>query len=125
MLKQAFAFNHQNYARYCTYQHVYLTDLKIQNNLAYTELTERGYGVSITGERFSSTHGDLVTELFNKECKGTAGPFRASFSTNTRAVNTWGRTIHVHSLLRTTTRKQLHVKTSSNTKKLPMLERKS
>ena len=36
-------------------------------------------GGSISGQKFYSIHGDLVTELFNKETKGTAGPFRAGF----------------------------------------------
>ena len=39
------------------------------------------------GEKFLSIH--LVTELINKECKGTAGPFRAGFSNKAAAVNIW------------------------------------
>ena len=56
--------------------------------LAFQELEYHGYGGSITGSTFSSLHGDLLTELFNKETKGTAGPIRSGFSTNTAAVNT-------------------------------------
>ena len=118
MLKQIFAFNHQNYARYCSYQHVYLRSLQQEGHPAFEELQSKGFGASIGGEKFSSIHGDLVTELFNKETKGTAGPFRSGFSTNTEAVNTWVRTIHLHSNLHETFRKQLVMKTTSIHKEL-------
>ena len=42
---------------------------------------------------FSAIHGDLVTELFNKEIKGTCGPFPCMFNTNTDSVNTSFRRI--------------------------------
>ena len=118
MLNQVFAFNHQNYARYCSFQHVYLRSLEEQSYPAFGELKTKGLGGSIGGKPFSSIHGDLMTELFNKETKGTAGPFRSGFSTNTEAVNTWIRTIHIHSKLQETFREQLILKTSSTHKEL-------
>ena len=118
MLNQIFAFNHQNYARYCSYQHVYLRSLQQEGHPAFDEMKLKGFGASIGGDKFSSIHGDLVTELFNKETKGTAGPFRAGFSTNTETVNTWVRTIHLHSNLHKTFREQLVMKTSSKQKEL-------
>eukprot|EP00112_Aurelia_sp_Birch-Aquarium-sp1_P023401 Seg6964.2 transcript_id=Seg6964.2/GoldUCD/mRNA.D3Y31 product="hypothetical protein" protein_id=Seg6964.2/GoldUCD/D3Y31 len=117
-LKQIFAFNHQNYARYCSYQHVYLRSLQQEGHPAFDEMKLKGFGASIGGEKFSSIHGDLVTELFNKETKGTAGAFRAGFSTNTETVNTWVRTIHLHSNLHEKFREQLIMKTSSKHKEL-------
>ncbi|XP_057316865.1 uncharacterized protein LOC130657893 [Hydractinia symbiolongicarpus] len=87
MLKQVFAFDHQNYSRYLTFQHVLLTDLKSSNNPAYQELLERGFGANYSGEKFATVHGDLVTEYFNRETKGTAGPFRSGFSTNIDTTN--------------------------------------
>ena len=75
-------------------------------------------GTSITGESFSSIHGDLVTELFNRETKGTSGPFRSGFSTNIEAVNTWVNTIYIHGMLRVALRKELQIKTSSKHKEL-------
>ena len=51
-------------------------------------------GGSFTGETFSAIHRDLVTELFKKETKGTAGPFRCGFSTDIGSVNTWINRIH-------------------------------
>ncbi|MAG85790.1 MAG: hypothetical protein CMB97_00015 [Flavobacteriaceae bacterium] len=116
MVSLAFAFDHQNYARYCSYQHVYLQDLKGKLDPAYHDLKSRGHGGSISGGSFSTIHGDLITELFNKETKGTAGPFRAGFSTDIEATNTWVQTIHIHSMLRIALRNQLSIKTSGKHK---------
>ena len=77
----SFAYDHHNYARYNTYQNVYLSDLKQSNHVAFQQFQSKGMGGSITGEKFSAVHGDLITELFNKETKGTSGPFRCGFST--------------------------------------------
>ena len=116
LLGLTFAYDHQNYSRYNTYQHAYLLDLKNSNHPAFNELRNKGMGGSITGEKFSSIHGDLVTELFNKETKGTAGPFRAGFSTNIDAVNNWVNTIHIHAMLRANLQKIPHIRTSSKHK---------
>ena len=118
MLSLTFAFNHQNYARYCSYQHVFLQNMSAENEEAFQQLSERGFGASVSGERFTSIHGDLVTELFNKQTKDTAGPFRAGFSTDISAVNTWVRTIHVHCKLREKFRDMVAIKTSSKHKEL-------
>ena len=98
MLSLTFAFDHPNYGRYCSYQHIYLNQLRVTNKEAYNDLTMRGFGASISGQSFSSIHGNLVTEYFNRTTKGTAGPFRTGFSTNTDAVNNWIKTIHIHSM---------------------------
>ena len=62
MLKLVFAFDHPNYARYCSYQHVYLGDLQTQNHPAYNDLLLLGFGASRSGGTCSSVHGDLITE---------------------------------------------------------------
>ncbi len=49
MLKLVFSFNHQNYARYCSYQHVYLHSLQQQDHPAFQELKVKGIRGSITG----------------------------------------------------------------------------
>ena len=59
-----------------------------------------------------------MTELFNKETKGTAGPFRSGFSTDSEKVNNWVNTIHIHSALRVALHQTLHLKTSSKHKEL-------
>ena len=101
-----------------TYEHVYLSNLKDINRLAYDDLATKGFGASITGQPFSSIHGDLVTEYYNRTTKGTSGPFRAGYSRNTDAVNRWVKTIHVHSKLKEEFKNLLHIKTSSKHKEL-------
>ena len=83
-----------------------------QNHPAIQDLKTPGFGGSISGEPFSSIHGDLITELFNKATKGTRGPTRAGFSTNREAVNEWIVTIHIHGKVREEFRKLLMLKTS-------------
>eukprot|EP00794_Sanderia_malayensis_P009432 gene9432-biopygen7559 len=95
MLKLVFAFDHINYGRYNTYQHVFLRRLEAFNDLAL-----RGHGASESGDIFSCIHGDLVTEHFNGATKGTAGPFQAGYSTNTDAVSRWISTSHIHCKMR-------------------------
>ena len=118
MLKQVFAFDHQNYARYVSYQHVFLRELQRNNHPAFRDLVVHGYGANISGQRFASIHGDLVTELYNRETKGTAGPFRSGYSTDIQATNTWVKTAHIHAKLRVAFRDKLRFKTSSVHKEL-------
>ena len=99
MMKQVFGWDHYHYSRYCAYQHVYLRSLERSNHPAVIDLRSNGFGASIAGEAFSAIHGDLVTELFNKECKSATGPFRRGFSTTSKSVNVWVRTIHIQSML--------------------------
>ena len=73
--------------------------LNKKNSPAFLDLKEKGFGAIITGDSFSTIHGDLVTELFNKEMKSAAGPFRRGFSTNSTRVNIWVRTMHIQSRL--------------------------
>ena len=118
MIYLAFAYDaYENYARYNTYQNVYLSNLKQTDHPAFKDLESKGIGGSITGEKFSVIHGDLFTELFNKETKGTAGPFRSGFSTDIEAVNSWVNTVHIHTLLRKELQKNLHMKTVSTKRK--------
>ena len=76
MLKHLFAFNHLNYARYLSYQHILLNNLKVNNTSSFQDLAVRGMGANYSGNKFASVHGDLVTEYLNREIKGTARPFR-------------------------------------------------
>ena len=57
----------------------------------------KGFGLRFTGYVVSAIHRDLVTELFNKETKGTFDAFRWVFSTDIDSVNTWVSTIHIYS----------------------------
>ena len=61
---------------YNTYQNVYLSGLKQLDHPAFHDLKTKGIGGSMAREKFSAILGDLFIELFNKETKSTAGPFR-------------------------------------------------
>ena len=54
-----FAFDRPNYARYVSYQHVYLSRLKDENREAYDDLVQKGFGASTTSHAFLSIHGDF------------------------------------------------------------------
>ena len=56
MLSLCFAFDHINYTRYMSSQHVKLCVLKMHYDPAFTELSERGFGGSLSGEKFSAIH---------------------------------------------------------------------
>ena len=71
-----FAYSHQNYALYCTYQHLNLVNLKETDNPAFKTLIEHGFGDSISGRAFSFIHGALLTELFSRGTKTTARPIQ-------------------------------------------------
>ena len=77
LLPKLFAFGHPNYARYLTYQHVTLEMLKTTNPSAWRELQTHGFGGSISGEPFSTVHGDYITETtINREVKVRGGPMQ-------------------------------------------------
>ena len=80
MLKYCFAFDHVNYARYLTFQHVLLSTMANENRPAIIELKTKGFGATFTGNQLSTIHGDLVTEVFNGQTKRQAGPHRLGFS---------------------------------------------
>ena len=63
-------------------------------------MIKRGIGGSLSGDKFSSIHGDLITEVFNGETKRQAGSHRSGFSTNVDAVNTWINTTHIDAKVR-------------------------
>lgn len=113
MLNYCFAFDHINYSRYLSYQHVYLQNLQEVSHPAIDDLVNRGLGGSLSGSPFSSIHGDLITEVFNGETKRQAGPHRSGFSTNVEAVNTWIKTAHIHAKVRQTFCQKIKLSTSS------------
>ena len=113
MVPLLFAYNHQNYARYLSYQQVFMSDLKHHSHPAYQDLCSHGFGASYTSGGFRSVHGDLVTEWENREMKGTAGPYKSGFSTNVEVSQKYFATAHLHAKLQTKFREKLSIKTSS------------
>ena len=89
-----FWLDHRNYVHYGAFQHVNLQSLRKEDEDWFNELNEKRFGASLTGYVFSTILNDLVTELFNKETKGTSAPFRCSFSTNIDSVKSWINLVH-------------------------------
>ena len=81
VIYQAFAYDHQNYARYNTYQNVYLSRFKQTDHSAFHQRNWWKYNW-----RKTLIHSKLFREPFNKETKGTADLFRSGFSTDIDAV---------------------------------------
>ena len=118
MIKQCFAFDHVNYARYLSFQHVYLMDLERKQCPAIDDLKKRGFGGSLSGVKFSNMHGDLITEVFNGETKRSAGPHRSGYSTNVTALNTWVLTSHLHAQVQNKLRERIKMSTSTTHKEI-------
>ena len=112
------AYNHWNYFRYISYQHVHFNSLKNKNDPIYEHLKERGFGASYSGDTFSSVHGDLVTEYLNREMKGTSGPFRSGHSTSLEKRLKWINTAHIHAKLREQFKDTMRIKTTTVHKEL-------
>ena len=77
LIPKCFAFGHINYARYLTFQHIKLQDIKMNNKEAWDDLSQNGFGGSLSGEPFSTIHGDLITETtINREVKVRWSPMQ-------------------------------------------------
>ena len=76
LLCDSSALDHQDYAHYGAFQHVNSQSLAKEDEEQLNELKEKRFGSGFTGHVFSAIYSDLVTELFNKEKKGSSGPFR-------------------------------------------------
>ena len=67
---------------------------------------------SLSANKFSSIHGDLITEIFNGETKRNAGPCRAGCSSDPMKMNTWIKTSHLHATLQSALREKVSIATS-------------
>ena len=83
LLPKCFAFGHMNYARYLTFQHVNLQNVKVNCPDSWEDLVQNSFGGSLSGEPFSTIHRDLITETtINHEVKVRRGPMQSGYSTN-------------------------------------------
>ena len=125
LLPLLFAFNHSNYSRYLTYHHIELHGLKETYPTAYNQLETYGMGASLTGRKFSTIPGDLVTEAtVNREVKIRGGPMRGGHSTSVEAVGDFVLNTHVIAKLRRTLKNKMHLKTSCLHKECSQGQRK-
>ena len=117
LLPLLFAFNHQNYARYLTYHHYELQSLQKENPAAYEQLKQYGMGASLSGRKFSTIPGDLVTEVtVNREVKVRGGPMRGGYSTSGETVDDFVLNTHSIAKLRRALKNKMNMKTSSQHK---------
>ena len=72
---------------------------KKNNPEAFDDLLKYILGAISLGETFSTIHGDLVTEHFNKKSKGTTETYRSGYISGHSTVNKWIVTSHIHSKL--------------------------
>eukprot|EP00794_Sanderia_malayensis_P005788 gene5788-6486_t len=114
LLPKCFAFDHVNYSRYLSAQHVNLQSIKINNPAAWEDLELNGFGGSLTGKPFSTIHGDLIAEVtINREVKVRGGPMQYGFSTNERTTDAFIKTSHIIANIRGKLKEKLNVLTSS------------
>eukprot|EP00794_Sanderia_malayensis_P002977 gene2977-3431_t len=114
LLPKCFAFDHVNYSRYLSAQHVNLQSIKINNPAAWEDLELNGFGGSLKGKPFSTIHGDLITEVtINREVKVRGRPMQGGFSTNERTTDAFIKTSHIIANIRGKLKEKLNVLTSS------------
>ena len=114
LLPKCFAFNHINYARYLTIQHVNFGKIQIEKPTAWEDLLNDGFGGSITGQSFSTIHGDLITETtINREVEVRGGPMRGGYSTSFEANDAFIKTSHLMAKIRGKLKEKLNVLSST------------
>ena len=113
ILKHCFALDHVNYARCLSYQHVLLQELQRQNYSSINDLEITGFGRSLSGNAFSTSHGDLITEFFNGEMKRSTGSCIAGYSTEVDKVNAWIKTSHINAKIQNVSRGNTNITTSA------------
>ena len=107
MLRDCFAFDHINCARYLSNQHIFLRDWVI-----------RGFGGSLSGSAFSAIHGDLISEDFSGVTKWNAGPCIAGYSTDIEEAHAWIKISHNHTKMQNVLREKVNIATSALHKEL-------
>ena len=110
MINLCFAFDHINYARYLTHQHVHFGKMQHDKHPAIADLRNRGFGGSWPESNFSTLHEDLVTEV--EETKRQVGPSRLGYSTNSDAVKERVTTAHVRAKLKEKLDEKIKLSTS-------------
>ena len=119
MLPKLFAFDHMNYARYLTIQQVDFQKMEILNGNVWEDLKSNGFGGSLTGDKFSTVHGDLITETtINREVKVRGGPMQGGYSTSLKTTDAFIKTNHLMAKIRRKVKDRLKILTTSVHKEL-------
>ena len=114
MLPKCFVFDHPNDCRYLTAQHVNLSALSTQKSEIWEDLLANGFGGSMSGETFSTIHGDLITETtINREVKIRGGRMRGGYSTSEETTDVFIKTSYIMATIRSKLKEKLAYVTSS------------
>ena len=89
LLPLLFAFSHHhNCVWYLAQHHLELTNLSFKKPQAFSDLEILGPGDGLSGNKFSTIQGDLVTEVaIYREVKVRGGPMRGDHSASINAEN--------------------------------------
>ena len=115
-LNLAHAFDHINYARWCSFQHVKLEEMKRLDTEAYQDLQTGGWTASQTGGKLNAVHGDYICVRQNADTKSSGGPIKSGIGTSNKAFNTWIRTRDTGVEMQNELKKVLNIKTNSKAK---------
>ena len=119
MLPKCFAFDHPNYCRYLTAQHINHSALSTEKSETWEDLLANGFGGSMCGEPFPTIHGDLITETtINREVKVRGGPMRGVYSTSEKTSDAFIKTSHIMATIRSKLKEKLAFVTSSAHKEI-------
>ena len=76
------------------------------------------FGGSLTGDKFSTKHADLITETtVDWEVKVRGGPMQGGYSTDLDAMNIFVKNTHFIAKLRSVLKERIHLFTFQNIKK--------
>ena len=89
----------------------------IRQKFGMIYILQNRFGGSISGEPFSTIHGDLITETtINREVKVRGGPMRGGYSTFERTTDAFIKTSHLMAAIRRKLKEKLSYVTSSTHK---------
>ena len=110
-LNLAHAFDRVHYARYSSFQHIFLSDMKMKESDAYKDLQNYTFTASQKGGSFDAVHGDYICERQNADTKSSGGPIKSGSGSQISTFNTWIRTRHINVSLNNELKKILGIKT--------------
>ena len=114
MLPQCFAFDHPNYCWYLTTQHVNLSALSTQESETWEDLLANHFGGSLSGEPFSTIHGDPIIETtINWEGNVRGGPMHGGYSISEEPIDAFIKTSHIMVTIRSKLKEKWAYLTSS------------
>ena len=83
LLPKCFAFTHINYSRSLPFQHVNFSEIKHCNENIQNDLLRKGFVRPLSGQFFSTIHGDLIAEVtVNREVKVRGDLMMDGYSTS-------------------------------------------